>query len=393
MRNGGSWMLALVTWVALGACGGGDGSGGDGGGGGPPLGERSARTWVVPDGAPALPAEDRAGFTDGLLYYNAHTEANPAGEIRGQLDAAGTLRFATLDGAQETPAVDTPAVGAGVLSVDEATGAVRGFFVIRGLSGATAAHVHLAARGAPGPVIAPMVGGPETWVVPDDATALTRAQIDAFLAGELYFNAHTDAYPAGAIRGQLDRGGAARLAALDGAQEVPAVPTAAFGAGLLAVDEATGRPSGFLVTSGLAPTAAHVHREARGVAGPVVLPLAGGGNLWVVADDAAPLSEDLRGAFTAGELYYNAHTEANPRGELRGQLDVSGAARLAALDGAQEAPPVTTGGFGAGILAVDQGSGRARGFIVTGGLDAPTVAHVHREARGTAGGILLPLGP
>ncbi|HYD41658.1 MAG TPA: CHRD domain-containing protein [Anaeromyxobacter sp.] len=393
MRNIGLWMLGLATAAALGACGDGDGYGDGGGNGTPPLGEANARTWVVPDGAPALSAEDRAGFTDGLLYYNAHTEANPAGEIRGQLDAAGTLRFATLDGAQETPAVRTEAVGAGVLSVDEASGEVRGFFVTRGLSDVTAAHVHLAARGTPGPVIVPMTGGPDLWVVPDDAAALTREQIDAFLEGELYFNAHTEQYQAGEIRGQLDKAGTPRLASLDGAQEVPAVTTDAFGAGLLAVDEATGQVSGFLVTSGLEPTVAHVHREARGTAGGVVLPLAGGGDLWVVADDAAPLAEDLRGAFTAGEFYYNAHTEANPAGEIRGQLDVAGAARLAALDGAQETPPVTTEAFGAGILSVDEGTGRARGFIVTDGLSASTAAHVHREARGTAGGIILPLGP
>ena len=60
----------------------------------------------------------------------------PGGEIRGQLDNGGTVRFAALDGAQETPAVTTTARGAGALSVDEASGAVSGFVVTSGLVGA-----------------------------------------------------------------------------------------------------------------------------------------------------------------------------------------------------------------------------------------------------------------
>jgi hypothetical protein len=50
-----------------------------------------------------------------------------------------------------------------------------------------------------------------------------------------------------------------------------------FGAGLFAMDDGTsGEIAGFLLTSGLtAPNAAHVHSGARGVAGPVVVPLTG----------------------------------------------------------------------------------------------------------------------
>ncbi|BDG03644.1 CHRD domain-containing protein [Anaeromyxobacter oryzae] len=353
------------------------------------------QTWVVQESAPTLTTEQRAAFLAGELYVNAHTAAHGSGEIRGQLDRAGTIRLATLDGAQETPAVTTSAFGAGVLSVDDA-GQVRGFLITSGLVSPTAAHVHLAARGTPGGIIIPLSGGPELWVVPDDAAALTADQRAAFAAGDLYFNAHTAAHPNGEIRGQLDRSGTVRLATLEGSEETPAVTTSAFGGSIFAVDDSTGQVSGFALTSGLvSATAAHLHQAARGTPGAIVLPLSGGPDLWVVADGAAALPADVRAAFAAGDLYVNAHTAAHPNGEIRGQLDRTGAARLASLDGAQETPPVTTTAFGGAAIAVDDGSGEVTGFLVTSGLASPTAAHVHGiGARGAPAGVLVPLsGP
>jgi hypothetical protein len=361
----------------------------------PPPPPAGSRLWVVPDDAAALSSAQRADFTAGNLYANAHTSANAAGEIRGQLDQGGTLRLAVLDGDQEAPnPVTTNAFGAGALAVDEATGAVSGFIITSGLASPTAAHVHVGARGTPGDIVVPLTGGPDLWVVPDDAAALTPAQVAAFLAGNLYFNAHTTANPNGEIRGQIDGSGTVRLASLNGAQETPAVPTAAYGAGMLSVDDGTGAVAGFIITSGLdAPTAAHVHEAARGTPGDIRVPLMGGPSLWVVPDDAPPLAAAQRTAFTEGNLYVNAHTTAYPSGAIRGQLDRTGAVRLAAMDGAQETPAVTTTGFGAAAFAVDPANGQVSGFFATAGLASPTVAHVHTGARGTPGGILVPLAP
>jgi hypothetical protein len=354
----------------------------------------ASRLWVVPDAASPLTTDQRAAFLDGGLYYNAHTTANQGGEIRGQLDNGGTVRYATLSGAQETPAVATNAFGAGALSVDESNGRVSGFITTSGLVNPTAAHVHLAARGTPGGIIVPLTGGPDLWVVPDDATPLTTPQIEAFLDGRLYFNAHTAANPNGEIRGQLDKVGTAKHASLNGDQETPAVATSALGGGVLAVDDATGEVSGFVVTSGLVgANAAHVHQAARGMPGGIIVPLAGGPDLWVVPDDASALTTDQRAAFLANALYYNAHTNAYPNGEIRGQLDKAGTARLASLSGEQETPAVATNAFGGGLFAVDDASGVVSGFLVTFGLVSPTAAHVHSAARGTPGGIIVPLAP
>jgi len=233
-----------------------------------------------------------------------------------------TVKLATLDGTQETPPKTTNGFGAGVLVVDESSGKVRGFVVTSGLVDPTAAHVHLAARGAPGAIIVPMTGGPDLWVVPDAAAPLTADQIAAFKTDGLYFNVHTKENPDGEIRGQLDKKGTLALASLDGPQETPPVMTKAFGAGTLAVEPTTGQVSGFVVTSGL-PTgnAAHVHQAARGTPGAIIVPMVGAGNFWVIPDAAPAITNVQRTAFTAGQLYENVHTPANPNGEIRGQLD------------------------------------------------------------------------
>jgi len=68
---------------------------------------------------------------------------------------------------------------------------------------ATAAHVHQGAVGQNGPVIVTLVKtGTDVWSVPL-GTTLTDAQYQAYLAGQLYVNVHTDANKGGEIRAQV----------------------------------------------------------------------------------------------------------------------------------------------------------------------------------------------
>jgi hypothetical protein len=182
-----------------------------------------------------------------------------------------------------------------------------------------------------------------------------------------------------------------KVATLDGAQETPPKNTMGFGAGVLVVDETSGKVRGFVVTSGLVDTtAAHVHLAARGTPGNIIVPMTGGPDVWVVPDAAAPLTMDQIAAFKSDTLYFNVHTKVNPDGEIRGQIDKKGTARQASLDGAQETPPVTTPGLGGAILVVDEMTGKLGGFIMTSGL-VGTQAQLYEAARGTAGPIIVPL--
>ena len=68
---------------------------------------------------------------------------------------------------------------------------------------ATAAHIHMGATGANGPVIVPLTDvGAGVWNVPAN-TVLSADQFKAYKQGNLYFNAHSTAFPGGEVRGQI----------------------------------------------------------------------------------------------------------------------------------------------------------------------------------------------
>ena len=107
----------------------------------------------------------------------------------------------TLSGSQEVPPVSTAASGRGTITVG-ADKSVSGSVTTTGVN-ATAAHIHMAAMGQNGPVIVPLTKTADgVWSVPAGAK-LTDAQYDAFKAGNLYVNVHSDANKGGEIRGQL----------------------------------------------------------------------------------------------------------------------------------------------------------------------------------------------
>ena len=114
---------------------------------------------------------------------------------------SGGMSGATLSGSQEVPPVTTQASGASTIAVapdKSVTGAVTTTGIV-----ATAAHIHMAAKGQNGPVIVPLSKTADNvWSVPAGAK-LTDAQYDAYKAGNLYVNVHSAANKGGEIRAQL----------------------------------------------------------------------------------------------------------------------------------------------------------------------------------------------
>jgi hypothetical protein len=106
---------------------------------------------------------------------------------------------------------------------------------------------------------------------------------------------------------------------LTGDQEVPPVTTAATGVSTIRI-AADGSVSGEVRTTGVEGTMAHIHTGAKGVNGPVIVPLTKAADgVWSVPP-AAKLTAEQMTAFKAGTLYVNVHSDAHKGGEIRAQL-------------------------------------------------------------------------
>ncbi len=110
---------------------------------------------------------------------------------------------ANLVGAAETPPNTLPATGMFIARVNPATGQLCYTLTSKNLPSLTMAHIHIGAMG---------VAGPPAVMLSPDVPQESCMAIDMALAtkliehpGDYYVNIHTQAYPKGAIRGQLTK--------------------------------------------------------------------------------------------------------------------------------------------------------------------------------------------
>jgi hypothetical protein len=96
--------------------------------------------------------------------------------------------------------------------------------------------------------------------------------------------------------------------------------TGSHGKGNFTGDITRGKLKFTLTFSGLTgpATAAHIHMGAKGVAGPVVVPLCGPCKSAVTK--TVPIPASAIAAIKKGKAYVNVHTAKFPNGEIRGQL-------------------------------------------------------------------------
>lgn len=135
-------------------------------------------------------------------------------------DASAQTLTANMNGGEETPILNTGAVGTAEVIVDaenqEVTVTLRVFNIP---TPTTAGHIHIGAAGIAGPVVInfpeALVGrtgdfamsfraGPNQFVArPAIGINTMQDAIQAILNGNSYVNIHTQQFPAGEIRGQL----------------------------------------------------------------------------------------------------------------------------------------------------------------------------------------------
>lgn len=106
-----------------------------------------------------------------------------------------------LVGASEVPPVVTAATGSGSVTINPDM-TVSGKVTVIAME-ATAAHIHMAAAGANGPVIVPFTKTADNTFEAAPGARLTEAQYAAFKAGNLYVNVHSAKHPGGEVRAQI----------------------------------------------------------------------------------------------------------------------------------------------------------------------------------------------
>lgn len=277
-----------------------------------PAGSLKTGSWTT------LNVTNTADLLAGNLYVNVHSSAYPGGEIRGQIVPGSGCFAAHLSGLQEVPPITTTAgTGHGVFALSPDQTTLVYDIVYSGLSiTETAAHIHVAPVGVPGPVVFPLpAGSPKSgsWV------GLSGQNLDDLLAGNLYANVHTSNHPAGEIRGQLLPASMCFTAALSGLHETPPITsTAASGLGSFVYSpaESTLRYQVRYRDLSAAETFAHIHEAPFGVPGPVVFPLPGG----PVKEGTITLTVTNTASLLGGQYYVNVHTGPHPTGEIRGQI-------------------------------------------------------------------------
>ena len=174
---------------------------------------------------------------------------------------------------------------------------------------------------------------------------------------------------------------------LDGAQEVPPVPTTSRG-GCMGRFDAGASQLSFVCTHDVAGAIAmHVHRGAPGVNGPILFDF-GAPVSPVVATWSGMTPADVAD-LVAGNFYVNIHTAAFPGGFVRGQILTRTVDTVAfPLSGGQVAPP--SGSASTGNCTADlDAPATALAVNCTHNVPAPTAAHLHDAPAGTNGPIVF----
>jgi hypothetical protein len=332
---------------------------------------------------------------EGNVYLNVHTAANTGGEIRGQMDLQSDYLYtAVATGANETPAVSTPATGIGSFIISKTLYKVDYKFVANGLTGPiTMAHLHYGAVGKNGAVAFPLTVNGN---VLSGTITTSRAFEDSLANEKVYINIHTAANPNGEIRGQVYYQGAGIGfdGLLEGAQEVPAVTSNAKGAMFAIIRSTLDTLDYAIQLNGITPTLAHFHKGVAGTNGGALVNLTPAvASFPSVYSGYLALTPAMISALVRDSFYANFHTRDNPNGEIRGQvLSVLRTSLVSNLCGGQETPAVTTTASGAGYMSLSRDKTDVFLEAVTNGLSTnASSAHVHRGEKGVAGPVSIGL--
>ncbi len=343
------------------------------------------------------------------LYVSIETNAQPSGELRGQLGGATALS-AEPDGAQVVPAAATSAVGEASLLLNDSRTSLLVQLTSSGLGAVSAVGIHEGAVGSNGARLFDLAVSASgdldvtRTLTADDLSPSAgvpdfRAAVEALLAGETYLliSGNTE------LRGQIAPIAFAN-AQLDGDQVVPPVGTPASGSLNLSVRGSRQRMRVVLqVTGSGAVSGAAIRESGGGALFDLGVTSSGGFTLdrtltaadFTAAGAVGSFAEAVD-AILAGETWVDVATSAFPSGELRGQIAPS-VLRCAALGGEAVQPAVTTDARGFANLSVGGSRQRVAVSLSVTGLSGSLTGVTITEAGGgvvfdlQAAGVSFPL--
>jgi hypothetical protein len=191
----------------------------------------------------------------------------------------------------------------------------------------TASHIHRGAAGVNGPIIIP-------FTTPAGGSSSGCATVTPELMNEIaanpanfYVNVHNAEFPGGAVRGQLASSATplpALQAELSGSNENPAADPDGNGRSAVRLDVEQTQVCYELTVANIGtPTAAHIHRGASGVNGPIVVPFTtpASGSSSGCATVTPELFNEI--AANPANFYVNVHNAEFPGGVVRGQLSAA----------------------------------------------------------------------
>ncbi len=237
-----------------------------------------------------------------------------------------------LSGTQEAPPNASPAQGQIVGSYNDETNTLSFSLIFGGLTGTTlAGHLHAPAMpGVNASVIIGFAGFPAGVNAGSysNTYVLTAVQEADLMIGLMYVNVHTNVFPGGEIRAQLQVSNPGVIYTFNnvysGTQEVPPNASTATGRIIGSFNPTTNTITYGLVFSGLIvpASAGHFHAPAPvGVNASVIIGYTGFPAATAGTYFNSHVINDLRESQLLGNLWYsNIHNPTFPGGEIRAQI-------------------------------------------------------------------------
>ncbi len=312
------------------------------------------------------------------LYVQVTSDANPLGEIRGQINLERDLNYvASLTGLEVVPELIGFSYGLGSFSLNHEAKNLNFNIVLQELSSPLlSVKLYSGAKGENGSEVADLTAFAAGNLVSGQIIPAPE-MLDELYNKHIYLLISTDAHPEGELRAQLENfKGLSFDAVVDGAQMVPAIVTPAKGVCVIRLSPAMDTLFYDIVLDNInsAIDYAHLHIGEYGLAyGALQVDFSSAinGNSIKGIKTSLGVSESTITKLLTSNLTLIVHTGDYPGGEIRGQI-VRYARKgfVVNLEGSQVVSPVATSAYGNGIVSISRNEDNLHYNFVAGGLES-----------------------